>query len=104
MEGIIKVTPDTLGNTASDFGTKATSLQSVTNEMMNLINGLASTWGGEASQAYLTKFRGLESDMSRMYRMVNEHATDLQNMAAAYAKAEAANASATQGLQNNIIS
>ena len=104
MEGIIKVTPETLSQTAGDFGTKAGTIQTITGEMMNLINGLSSTWGGDASQAYLTKFRGLQSDMDRMFRMVDEHSKDLQAMATAYSNAKTANANATQGLQNNIIS
>ena len=104
MDGIIKVAPESLAQTAGEFGTKATTLQGVTNEMMNLITGLSSTWGGDAAQAYLNKFKGLQSDMDRMFRMVNEHSTDLQNMATAYANAEKANASAAQGLSNNIIS
>ena len=41
--------------------------------------------------------------MSKMYSMVMEHSTDLQNMADAYAKAEDANVQAAQALQTNIL-
>ena len=104
MDGIIKVSPETLPNTATEFGTKATTLQGVTTEMMNLITSLNSTWGGDAATAYLNKFKVLQNDMDKMFRMVNEHSTDLENMAMAYKNAEDANTQATQGLQNNIIS
>ena len=101
MDGIIKVSPETLAQTAGEFGTKATTLQGITSDMMQLITGLGSTWGGNAAQAYLNKFTGLQT---RMFRMVKEHSEDLQNMATAYSNAEKANEAAAQGLSNNIIS
>ena len=104
MDGIIKVSPQTLAQTAGEFGTKATTLQGITSDMMQLITGLGSTWGGNAAQAYLNKFTGLQTDMDRMFRMVKEHSEDLQNMATAYSNAEKANEAAAQGLSNNIIS
>ena len=86
MEGIIKVSPEQLAATASEFGGQATQLQTLTAQMMDLIKSLSASWNGEASQAYLAKFQGLQPDMDKMFKMIQEHSTDLQEMAAAYCR------------------
>ena len=40
MEGMIKVAPETLASTASEFGGQATQLQGLTTQMMELIESL----------------------------------------------------------------
>ena len=103
MEGFLKVSPESLKSAAGEFGGQARSLQGLTSQMLDLIRSLSAAWNGDASQAYLTKFDALETDMGKMYNMVMEHSTDLQNMADAYAKAEDANVQAAQALQTNIL-
>ena len=46
MEGIIKVSPQLLSSTASEFGNQGNLISNITGEMMNLITGMASTWDG----------------------------------------------------------
>ena len=41
--------------------------------------------------------------MDKMYRMVQEHSQDLQDMAQAYIQAENANVEATQSLLVNVL-
>lgn len=103
MEGHIKVSPDKLASVAGEFGGQASQLKGLTGEMMNLIESLSAAWNGDASQTYLTKFRGLQSDMDKMFRMVSEHSTDLQEMSGAYKIAEAKNVEIAQALENNIL-
>ena len=103
MEGIIKVSPEQLASTAAEFGGQATQLQALTTQMMELISSLSASWNGEASQAYLAKFKALQPDMDKMYRMVQEHSKDLQDMATAYQNAARANVEATQSLLVNIL-
>ena len=103
MADMIKVSPDLLNSTASEFSGEGTQVQTLTGQMMELINGLSGVWTGSASEAYLTKFRALDDDMQKMFRMVQEHSKDLQDMAAAYSQAETANAEAAQALSADII-
>ena len=70
---------------------------------MNLITGLASVWEGEASTAYIAKFRGLEDDIQRMTRMIQEHSEDLQEMARIYSEADMANAEDANSLSADVI-
>lgn len=102
-EGIIKVNPEQLNSTASEFGGQATSMQNLTGQMMNIVTGLTSAWKGEASTAYIGKFQNLQDDMDKMFRMIQEHSTDLQEMATAYITAENQNAEAAQALSADVI-
>ena len=103
MEGIIKVSPQLLTSTASGFGNQGTIINNLTTEMMNLITGLSATWEGDAATAYITKFRGLEDDIQKMIRMVQEHSQDLQEMAQIYAEADMANAEEANSLSADVI-
>lgn len=88
MNGTLKVTPEKLTAAAQEFQTQGNSVSSLTSEMMNLVTSLSTIWEGEAGQAYITKFKGLEDDIQLMIRMINEHVTDLNEMARQYQDAE----------------
>lgn len=103
MEGIIKVSPQLLTSTAAEFGNQGNMIGNLTREMMNLITGMSATWEGDAAIAYITKFRGLENDIQKIVRMVQEHSTDLQEMANIYMEAENANMEEANGLSDEVI-
>ncbi|GAA0793298.1 hypothetical protein GCM10008910_08030 [Faecalicatena orotica] len=103
MEGIIKVSPQLLTNTASEFSSQGTAVNSLTGEMMNLITGMSSTWEGDAAAAYINKFKGLEDDIQRMVRMIQEHSSDLEEMAQVYAQSDSANADEANSLSSDVI-
>lgn len=103
MEGIIKVSPERLEAAATEISGTASTVSTLTNEMTNIVNGLASVWTGEASAAYKAKFNGLNDDIQRMIAMVNEHSSDLIEMAGTYKSAEQANASLANSLTDNVI-
>lgn len=103
MEGTIKVKPEKLISTASDFQSKGNQIQNLTNEMMNLVKGLNSVWEGDAAKAYIQKFTGLQDDIQKMNRMIKEHVTDLTEMARVYKEAEKANVNEASGLSSDVI-
>jgi WXG100 family type VII secretion target len=72
--------------------------------MMDIVNGMNSVWQGDAAKAYDTKFKGLQDDMDKIFRMVQEHSKDLDEMASQYTSAEQANAQAAQALSADIVS
>lgn len=104
MEGILKVTTEDLRSTAGEFGNKGNTIKAQTDEMMQMVKGLNSAWQGEASGAYLAKFQGLQTDIDKINRMIQEHVQDLNEMAQQYDTAENANTDHTQSLQANAIS
>lgn len=103
MEGNIKVSPQLLTSTASEFSSQGAAISNLTSEMMNLITGLSAVWEGDAASAYITKFRGLEDDIQKMVRMVQEHSTDLEEMARIYTDADTQNMEEANGLSSDVI-
>lgn len=103
MEGILKVTPEKLIQTSNDFASVGSQMKNLTEEMLSLIKGLNGVWQGEAASAYSNKFDSLTPDMEKLYRMVQEHVQDLQEMARQYQNAENESMQQGSGLHSNII-
>jgi WXG100 family type VII secretion target len=104
MEGILRVTPETLIQTSSEFASMGSQIKNLTGEMLSLVKSLSSVWDGEAAAAYGNKFDSLAPDMEKLYRMVQEHVQDLQEMAGEYKTAESGNMEQGGSLKSNIIS
>lgn len=104
MEGIIKVTPEKLINTAEEFNSANSQVQTLTQQMIQTVDSLKNAWEGEAATAYNAKFHQLEDDMNRMHSMINEHVTDLKEMARQYQTAEQANVEVGNTLAGDVIS
>ncbi len=103
MEGILKVTPEKLIGSSDEFAQSGEQLKSLTTEMMNLVQGLKGIWQGDANTAYSTRFGELQTDMDKLYRMIAEHAKDLNEMATSYMKAESGNVEHGQSMVSGII-
>ena len=103
MEGIIRVSPEALISTAGEFSNQGSNINTLTGEMMQLVTGLNSIWEGEAATTYMTKFKGLEDDIQRIVRMVQEHASDLEEMASVYQESDKAGADEANGLVTDVI-
>lgn len=103
MEGYLKVTPEQLMKTAGEFSTAGEQIRSLTAEMMNIVNGLKAVWQGEAAESYSAKFTGLSDDIERMNRMIREHVSDLNEMAANYRTAEEASTESSAALLQDVI-
>ena len=103
MDGILKVTPELLISTADQFSTEGSQIGTLTTQMMELVTGMSGLWTGEASSTYISKFNGLEDDIQRMIKIVQEHSSDLQEMAQEYIRAEDQNAQLSQTLSSDVI-
>lgn len=104
MQGTLKVSTGELTKTASAFQNSGNNIKTMTNQMTELVKGLTgNVWSGDAEQAYIKKFDGLQDDMNRMAKMIEEHVKDLQEMAKAYESAEEANIAAANSLTSDVI-
>lgn len=103
MTGRLLVTPEKLTSGANRFDSSASQLQNTTNQMLQMISALNRVWTGEASTMYRNKFQQLEDDMRRMFKMAQEHARDLRDMAKNYQDAEALNKSTFGGLNTDPV-
>lgn len=104
MTGQLLVTPEQLISTSNEFSSSNSQVKTITTQMIDIIKSLSSSWQGEASTAYLNKFTQLEDDMDKIYRMINEHVNDLQEMANNYKMAEQANVESANALAGDVIS
>ncbi len=104
MTGIIRVTPERLIAASQEFSTQGSTIANLTSQMVNLATALSSSWEGDASNTYITKFKSLENDIQVMNRMIQEHSNDLMQMAEMYSSAEEANIDDASSLASNIIS
>ncbi len=103
MEGILKVTPEKLIQASGEFAAAGNQMKNLTSEMMEQVQRMNNIWQGEAASAYGNRFHSLQADMDKLYRMVQEHVKDLQEMAAHYQKAEDTSMQQGSNLNINVI-
>lgn len=100
----LKVDPAKLRTTASNFSTLRGDIKRKTQDMMNLVNKLnGATWTGTAQQAYVSKFRQLQTDMTEIEIKLNEHTTDLLEIANLYERSDRSNADAANRLGTDFV-
>lgn len=103
MTGNLRVTPEKLISVSSQFQTSDTNVNNLTQNMLDIVSQLSSTWAGDAATGYYNKLKGLQQDMQKLHKMIQEHTTDLQEMARAYQAAEQANVQTASALKTNEI-
>lgn len=104
MEGNILVTPEKLRSTAEEFSQNASQVNNLTQQMLQIIKSLNGTWADEAYTAFAGKFNSLETDMTKIFRMITEHSSDLQQFAINYDNAVMTNVDTANSQQTNVIS
>lgn len=104
MEGQLLVTPEDLIRSASEFSTDGSNVKSITQEMMSIVTSLTSSYEGDAATAFLTKFKALEEDMNQIDAKIQEHVTDLNEMAQNYQNTENTLTEQNSALQSDYIS
>lgn len=103
MTGNLRVTPEKLISASGQFQQSDSTVNNLTQNMMDIVNQLNSTWAGEAATEYYSKLKGLEPDMQKLHNMIQRHTTDLQEMAKTYQEAEKANLQTASALKTNEI-
>lgn len=105
MTDLINVTPEKLKSTAVSFQQTGQNVKRTTSDMLQLVRGISSSiWSGEASSSFINKFSGLEADINKMCKMIEEEAQHLTSIAQEYILAEEQNKQVAATLKNNVIS
>lgn len=102
MDGILKVTPEELITSATELSSINSQVSTITTAMLDKIRSITS-WIGEANTAYVAKFDTLEEEMTKIKLMIEEHSTDLTEMARNYQTAEETNIETAAALKSNIF-
>lgn len=103
MTGNLRVTPEKMISVSTQFGQSDSTVSSLTNQMMDIVGQLSGTWAGDAATTYYNKLKGLQGDMEKLHRMIQEHTTDLNDMAKAYQDAEKENVQTANALKTSEI-
>ena len=103
MTGNLRVTPEKMISMSTQFAQSDTTVNNLTSQMMDIVNQLNSTWAGEAATGFYEKLRGLQGDMQKLHKMIQEHTTDLNEMAKTYQQAERENVQTASALKTNEI-
>ena len=103
MEGTILVTPEELERTASEFNGIMNQVKTLASQMTDTVSSTSAKWQGDASDAYRAKFNQLNDDIASLAAMINEHVTDLNQMASVYRSKEQANMELGNSLAGDIV-
>lgn len=103
MTGNLRVTPEKMISMSSQFAQSDSTVSGLTAQMMDIVNQLNSTWAGEAATGFYNKLKGLQGDMDKLHKMIQEHTTDLNDMAKAYQQAEKENVQTASALKTSEI-
>lgn len=104
MNGTLKVDSAKLKATASQFASTSGQIKNATSSMVQTIGQLSgSVWSGDAASAYINKFNGLNDEMQKIDKMIQEHVQDLNDMATQYEVAENAAQQTASALSSDIF-
>ena len=85
MNGTLKVDSDKLKSTAGQFSNTSSQIKAATTSMAQTVQSISgSIWSGDSASAYINKFNGLQDEMVKIDKMIQEHVTDLNEMANSY--------------------
>ena len=104
ITGSLRVTPEKLISTSTQFGDSNTQVSNLTKQMMDIVSQLNPTWAGEAATGYYNKLKGLQGDMQKLSRMIQEHSKDLAEMGKTFQQAEKDNVSTANALKTDTLS
>ena len=103
MNGELLVTPQELKNTATKFQSTNQTVKNLTDQMMQKVKSLRSSFEGDAANAYIKKFEALQEDMTQIHNKIKEHVDDLNEMATNYERAESTNVQTNNALKTDYI-
>ena len=99
MTGNLKVTPEKMISIATQFGTTGNNVNNLTQQMLDIASQLSSTWAGEAATGFYNKLNSLQNDMQKVFKLIQEHSTDLNDMAKVFQQAEKDNLQTASSLK-----
>lgn len=105
MANVIRVTPEELKAAAGRLDEKSTEIKTLTTSMTQTVMALTGRiWSGEAQNQYVTRFKGLEEDILRLTKLLQDHVTHLNTIAAEYQTTETRNLEEASNLSSQVIS
>jgi len=95
----IKVTSDKLRQAMNRFNTCKEEMAQAYRQMSSEVKALSSTWEGEASQAFMSRFDELIANISTSDATIDQAVAGLEAAAQAYENAESGNVKIGQNMR-----
>ena len=103
MDAVLKVTPEKLIETATEFQNTEAGIRSLTQEMISIVDSFKPIWQGEAATGFANRFASLSDDMEKLYAIIRKHADNLTEMANEYRLAEEESSNLAAGLATEAV-
>ena len=103
MAVTFKVETTKLLDTATRFQQSANTWNSTISQMINLVNSTGCQWCGSAADTYRRRFAQHDQDRRDIQSLINEHISDLQQIARNYQQTESNIAGAANQLRTNVV-
>lgn len=104
MSDIIKVSPEKLKSAARSLESTAGDIDKTTASMLSCVGGISkNVWSGTAASTFISRFQGLQDDITKMRKRLREQTSHLDSIADNYSKTEDQNRSSASRLKNNVI-
>ena len=99
----LKVTPQELLSASGEFEAHNGKMFQLVTQIVSTVNGMKSSWVGDASMAYISKTTKLQDDISKLRKLIDEHVKDLEQIANTYSQAERQNQEIAAGLPTDVV-
>ena len=99
----LKVTPQELISASVEFSNHNSKMYNLLNQMIQSVTAMKGAWLGDAATSYVNKFSQLQDDITRLNKLIQEHVTDLADIAQAYMQAEQQNQDQAASLPTDVI-
>ena len=90
---VLKVTPEELRNTATQFKSNLQKMQTAYLQMSDAVRNLDTTWNGEANEQFKAQFDSMYKNLSQTEDKMNDAVDELTKAAGIYEQVENSNKS-----------
>jgi len=90
MAGVIRVTPKELTDSADRVRSDIGRYKNLYDKLYQEINGMKSSWSGEANQTYIKQIDGFKDEFENLQKVLESYVEFLEKSAKVYADTEKA--------------
>lgn len=99
----LRADPAKIQATAGSLKTKIGKLRTELEALVSKVESTANYWNGDAAEAYRRDFKEEQPEFDEAIRRLDEHVTDLYNIASVYTGAEQINVNVSEALLSDVI-
>ena len=104
MATTLRVTPEVAKAKAAELQAKSQEINNITTQIKAIVDTFSGrVWSGEADTTFVNNYNSLHSEVDQLVKMINDNATNLNQIAANYGTAEGGNVQRASVLDKNFL-